>query len=88
MLDLKGKRGDFRSRSGRGGEDQDDPFEVGQRVRDRQIHREGTIVDVACQYAHPKAAPVYNYLVRWEDGQVQAFGQAAFDDGFGIDPID
>ena len=28
--------------------------------------------------AHPKADPVYNYLVRWQDGQIQAFSEGAF----------
>jgi hypothetical protein len=73
---------------GGGGAGMHAPFAVGQRVRDRQFQREGTIVDVACQYAHPKADPVYNYLIRWEDGQVQAFGAQAFDGGYGLEPVD
>lgn len=55
----------------------DSPLEEGTTVRDRRDGRAGTILDSACQYSHPKAAPVYNYLVRWDDGQVQAFNEHA-----------
>lgn len=88
VLDLKRKRGQAHPRSGGTGDGSDQPLPVGQRVRDRELHREGAIVDVACQYAHPKADPVYNYLVRWDDGQVQAFIESAFDGTHGIEPID
>jgi hypothetical protein len=42
-------------------------------------------MDCACQYAHPKAQPVYNYLIRWEDGQVQAFTETALAKQFGLE---
>ena len=35
--------------------------------------------DSACQYAHPNAEPVFNYLVRWDDGQVSALTEHALD---------
>jgi hypothetical protein len=54
-------------------------LEAGTTLRDRRADRLGTVLDVACQYAHPKAEPVYNYLVRWDDGQVEAISEAALD---------
>jgi hypothetical protein len=65
-----------------------EPLEPGQKVRDRFLRREGEIVDLARQYSHPKADPVFNYLIRWEDGQVQAFSQEAFGGPGGLDTID
>ena len=56
-------------------------LEPGQKVRDRNERNEGVVLEFACQYAHPKAAPVYNYLIRWQDGQVSAVSEAAFDAG-------
>jgi hypothetical protein len=53
-------------------------LEAGQKVRDGRENLTGVVVDYACQYAHPKAAPVYSYLIRWQDGQVQAVSEAAF----------
>ena len=52
-------------------------LEPGQQVLDRDSGLTGVILEFACQYAHPKAAPNYNYLVRWEDGQVNAFAEQA-----------
>ncbi len=57
-------------------------------LRDRRSERVGTVIDVACQYAHPKADPVYNYLVRWDDGQVEALSQAALDGTHGLEVVD
>jgi hypothetical protein len=57
-------------------------------VRDNRANRTGTILDFACQYAHPKAAPAYNYLVRWDDGQIQAFSATALEGGYGLELID
>jgi hypothetical protein len=45
-------------------------------------------LDYACQYAHPKADPVYSYLIKWDDGQVQALSEAAVGGPFGIEPLD
>lgn len=53
-------------------------LEAGQKVRDIHERTLGVVTDSACQYAHPKAAPVYNYLIRWQDGQVQAVTESAF----------
>jgi len=50
--------------------------------------RVGTIVDLARQYSHPKADPVFNYLIRWDDGQISAFSEDAFRGGAGIETID
>ena len=53
-------------------------LEPGQKVRDIHERLLGVVTDSACQYAHPKAPPVYNYLIRWQDGQVQAVTETAF----------
>ena len=53
-------------------------LETGQKIRDTQTNNVGVILDFACQYAHPKADPVYSYLVRWQDGQVQALTEFFF----------
>lgn len=65
-----------------------EPLEVGQRVRDARNRQEGVVLEFACQYAHPKADPVYSYLIRWEDGQVNAVSEAAFEGSHGIELID
>ncbi|MDH3628853.1 MAG: hypothetical protein OEV00_09870 [Acidobacteriota bacterium] len=65
------KRG---SRDNEGG----DPLVVGQRLRHRGSDRVGEIQDVASQFTHPKAKPVYSYLVRWDDGNVEAISEGAF----------
>ena len=52
-------------------------LEAGQKVHDRQNDTTGVVLEYACQYAHPKADPVYSYLIRWQDGQVQASGASA-----------
>jgi len=31
---------------------------------------------------------VYNYLIRWEDGQVQAFSSAALEGRYGFELVD
>jgi hypothetical protein len=61
---------------------------TGQKVRDVQDRSVGVVLDCACQYAHPKAQPVYSYLIRWQDGQVQAVSEAAFHGDGGLEPID
>jgi hypothetical protein len=53
-------------------------LEAGQKVRDAQDDSVGVVLDFACQYAHPKAQPVYSYLIRWPDGQIRAYTEAAF----------
>ena len=63
-------------------------LETGQKVRDRRDDNEGVVLDFACQYAYPKAAPVYSYLIRWNDGQVQAVSESAFQGGFGLELAD
>jgi hypothetical protein len=65
-----------------------DRLEVGQRIRDTRWRQEGTVLDVACQYAHPKADPVFSYLVRWEDGQVHAISEGAFWGDHGFELLD
>lgn len=60
----------------------------GQKVRDPQDRNVGVILDSACQYAHPKAPPVYSYLIRWQDGQVHAVTEAAFQGGGALELID
>ncbi len=63
-------------------------LEVGQKVRDPQDNNFGVVLESACQYAHPKAAPVYSYLIRWQDGQVQAVSEGAFFDRDGLQTVD
>jgi hypothetical protein len=63
-------------------------FEAGQKVRDGVEDRSGIILDVACQYAHPKAQPVFSYLIRWQDGQVQALSEHAFSGERALEPVE
>ena len=51
---------------------------AGQKVRDTHDKSVGVVLEFACQYAHPKAQPIYSYLIRWQDGQVNAVTEAAF----------
>ena len=63
-------------------------LEPGQKIREIQTNLVGEILDHACQYAHPKADPVYSYLVRWEDGQVNALSETAFRSSGGYEILD
>jgi len=45
------------------------------------------ILDHARQYAHPQAAPVFHYLVQWDDGQTQGLAEAALAPGRGIEVL-
>ena len=65
-----------------------DALEVGCKIRDTRSDQKGVVLDCACQYAHPKAAPVFSYLVRWEDGQVHAVSENAFSGRNGLVPVD
>ena len=71
-----------------GGGNSGGPIEVGRKVRDNSTNRTGAILDFACQYAHPKADPAYNYLIRWDDGQVQAISSIALEGRFGLELLD
>jgi hypothetical protein len=64
------------------------PLAPGQKVRDASDDNIGVVLDHACQYAHPKAPPLFSYLIRWQDGQVQAVTEAAFHSGGGLELID
>ena len=61
-----------------------EPLEIGQEIIDVRENKSGVITEYACQYAHPKAQPVYNYLIRWQDGQVQAITESALQGDFGL----
>ena len=74
--------------SGRGKGARREPLQVGQKIRDNQQYREGVIVDYACQYTHPQAQPIFNYLVRWQEGQITALGESAIRSNFGIEVLD
>jgi len=65
----------------------DKPLEIGCEIRDRREDKTGIVVDFACQYAHPKAQPVYNYLIRWQDGQIQAVSEGALTPEYGLEPV-
>ena len=84
---MKRSRGGSSDRPDRG-EAKSEPLPAGQKIRDSRERRVGVILDHACQYSHPKAPPVYSYLVRWEDGQVQAFTEAAIGHAHGLELVD
>ena len=63
---------------------QNEPLEIGQKILDVRENKSGVIKECACQYAHPKAQPVYNYLIQWQDGQIQAITETALAGDFGI----
>jgi hypothetical protein len=65
-----------------------EPLEIGQEIHDVREDRKGIITDYACQYAHPKAQPVYNYLIRWQDGQIQAVTETALEGDFGLTVVE
>ena len=65
-----------------------DRFEAGQKVRDGHDDMLGVVLDYACQYAHPKAPPIYSYLIRWQDGQVSAVSETAFGGDSGLEAVD
>ena len=60
-------------------------YHPGQRINDLQGEREGEILDVAQQFSHPNADPVHNYLVRWEDGHIEALNERALTSGWGLE---
>jgi hypothetical protein len=60
---------------------------VGSKIRDKYLKRDGVVLDTARQYAHPQAKPVYNYLVRWQDGQVNAISEGALRRGVAVEGI-
>lgn len=57
------------------------PLADGQEVVDRGTSMEGVIIDHASQYTHPQAAPIFIYMIRWQDGQVASVSEAAFRQG-------
>jgi hypothetical protein len=63
-------------------------LEEGQRIRDVRNQLEGVVLEYACQYAHPKADPVYSYLVQWDDGQINAISEAALQGDYGYETVD
>ena len=85
---MKRGRGNPPSRSRRRDQPPVERLEVGQKIRDSRNRQEGVVLDVACQYAHPKADPVHSYLVRWEDGQVNAISEAALSGDYGYEIVD
>ena len=60
-------------------------YDAGQKVFDLHGDRSGQIVDVARQYSHPNADPVHNYLVRWEDGHIEALNERALTSNWGLE---
>jgi hypothetical protein len=80
---LKNSRNDSDAKDNRRAK-RSEPLEIGQEVRDLREDKVGIITDYACQYAHPKAQPVYNYLIHWQDGQIQAITETALEGEFGL----
>jgi hypothetical protein len=64
------------------------PLRVGTIVAESSSGLEARIVDYACQYAHPQAAPVFQYLIRWDDGQVEAISESALRNGGGLEVLE
>ena len=60
-------------------------FDAGQKINDKLHERQGEIIDVARQYSHAKANPVHNYLVRWDNGDIEALSERAFSSGWGLE---
>jgi len=85
--ELRRFRGGPPSRSSRGSRTLE-PLEAGQRIRDVRNDLEGVVLEYACQYAHPKADPVYSYLIRWDDGQILAVSEGALEGDYGYEAID
>ena len=54
----------------------------------RREDRLGVILDHACQYSHPKAPPNYSYLIRWDDGQIQAVCESAINSSHGLETVE
>ena len=80
-------------KNGRGGrrpprDREEERLPSGQRVRHLRNGSTGEIVDSACQYAHPNAEPVFNYLIRGEDGQVSALTEHALGDRGEVELLD
>lgn len=65
-----------------------EPLPDGQKVFDSRTRRNGVILEHARQYTHPQAQPIYNYLIRWQDGQVEALSEDAFRGDHGIETVD
>jgi hypothetical protein len=61
------------------------PIPDGTELFETSTGRRGEVLEHACQYAYPQADPVYHYLIRWDDGQVQALGEAAIGSGRGVE---
>ena len=60
------------------------PLPDGQEVWDRTTSMAGAVIDHARQYTHPQAAPIFIYMIRWQDGQVGSVSEAAFRPGGGL----
>lgn len=67
-----------------GSSERREPLPEGTRIRDLNFQRVGVILEVARQYAYPQAPPNYVYLVRWDDGHVQALAEAALQGAHGL----
>lgn len=88
MANLRSVRKPSDSRGKRDRERDREPLAIGQVLLEDATGRQGQILDAARQYAHPQAAPVFVYLVRWDDGQVQSLSEHALKSGQGIDLLD
>jgi hypothetical protein len=53
------------------------PLPNGTVIQDKQNSTHGEVIDHSSQFTHPQAAPIFMYLVRWQDGQVSALSEAA-----------
>jgi hypothetical protein len=60
------------------------PMPNGTVIQDKQNSTHGEIIDHASQFTHPQAAPIFMYLVQWQDGQVSALSEAALKPMYGL----
>ena len=68
----------------RGGPRVSETLEPGQKVRDANRDLVGVVLDRAGRYLHPRADPITVYLIRWDNGLVEALSEAAFQGDWGI----
>ena len=64
--------------------DSGEPIPNGTVIQDKLNSTHGEIIDNASQFTHPQAAPIFMYLVRWQDGQISSLSEAALKPAHGL----